>query len=520
MVRVPPIYQPHRFFCVSRFLLLIALLAVSAQAERINQEGRILGPEPVVTTPLLFNTAQADAVVSAMQIMPLDSAWNEDISTRPLLANSDAMIAQISSELLSSRRTLRAFYEMNYALVPDSQPLTSINFLDYPEQSDPSPWPIPSLMPVETWPRETGSLTNAQWQQDINDEGGDRHSIVVMPGAGMLWETWQARLVGSQWQASNGAKFDLRTNTLRPAGWTSGDAAGLPMFPALVRYDECQRGMVEHAMRIVVKHTRREYLYPATHHASVPSTTDPNIPAMGQRLRLKASFTIPANWTIYEKAVCLGLKKYGALVADNGNFFSISVTPDDRYPSNAFNNLSSIGIDNFEVVQSTGATEGPRSPGAPTASAGADLETVLPSSIALSGSATGSAISAQWTKYSGPGSVTFGNAAQTSTTASFSLPGTYTLMLHVRDGVHAVARDAVIVNVKVPATITRVSNGVTITFPSFSGQTYRVERTTDLANGPWTTLADSLVGTGSVITVTDTSALATSAAFYRVQTLP
>src|SRR4029453_14101131 len=124
--------------------------------------------------------------------------------------------------------------------------------------------------------------------------------------------------------------------------WTSGDAAGLPMFPALVRFDECERGMVEHAVRLVVKHTRRQYIYPATHYASVPTTTDPNVPAMGQRLRLKDNFNIPENWSKNEKTIPRGLKKYGAIVADNGNFFSISVTPDNRWPANAFSHLSSI----------------------------------------------------------------------------------------------------------------------------------------------------------------------------------
>ena len=140
------------------------------------------------------------------------------------------------------------------------------------------------------------------------------------------------------------------------------------MFPAVVRYDECERGMVEHAVRLVVKRTRVGPIYPATHQASVGSTTSPDIPAMGQRLRLKAAFVIPASWTIEEKAVCLGMKKYGGLVADNGGFFSFSVCPDDRFAANAFSDLSSIAISNFEVVQSTGPTGGPRSPGAPTAS--------------------------------------------------------------------------------------------------------------------------------------------------------
>ena len=182
-------------------------------------------------------------------------------------------------------------------------------------------------MPLEGWPKATGSLTLEQWQQDINNTGGDRHSIIVAPGAGSIWETWLARLTTSGWEASNGAKFDLNSNALRPAGWTSGDAAGLPMFPALVRYDECERGMVEHALRLVVAKTRREYIYPANHSASSIPATSTNYPAMGQRFRLKSSFIIPDNWTPEEKAVLPALKKYGALVADNGNFFSVSVCP-------------------------------------------------------------------------------------------------------------------------------------------------------------------------------------------------
>ena len=187
-----------------------------------------------------------------------------------------------------------------------------------------------------------------------------------------MWEIWQMKLTSKCWQASNGAKFDLNSNTLRPAGWTSGDAAGLPMFPALVRYDEWQRGMVEHALRLVVARTRREYIYAANDYASSIPATSVNYAAMGQRLRLKGSFVIPANWTKEEKAVLLALKKYGAIIADNGGFFSLSVCPDDRFSATAFNNLSTIDISSFLVVLTTGASEGPRSPGAPTASAGPD----------------------------------------------------------------------------------------------------------------------------------------------------
>jgi hypothetical protein len=350
-----------------RIILLIACWPLLVFGERINHEGRVLAAVPVVRTPLLFNTPEADAVVAAMQIMPRDNPWNEVISKRPLLPNSDAMIARIIADLAPSRRTLRLFPEMNYVLVPDDQPLVPVKFANYPDESDLNGgksatglYPIPSNLPVETWPVGAGPLTLAQWQQDTANKGGDRHAIIVQPGTGDFWETWETRRTGNAWRASNGAKFSLTSNSLRPAGWTSGDAAGLPMFPALVRYDECMRGMVEHALRLVVKRTRVGPIYPATHSASVGHTTDPNIPAMGQRLRLKAAFAVLQGWTVQEKAVILALKKYGAIVADNGGFFSVSITPDDRYPKGCFEHLNGIGIGNFEVIQTTGPHEGPR----------------------------------------------------------------------------------------------------------------------------------------------------------------
>jgi hypothetical protein len=433
------------------FNLLLAILVPATPAlsgGRINQEGRILGPAPVVTNAVLFNTPQADAVLAGMQICPVTSAWNEDISGRPLLPNSDAMIAQIGADLSSSRRTLRGFFEMNFALVPDAQPAVPIEFVDYPDESDPSPYPIPPNQPIEGWPLGVNE-TLEQWQQDTNNVGGDRHSITVEPGAGFTWETWQCKLTNSAWQASNGARFDLKSNALRPAGWTSGDAAGLSMFPALVRYDECERGTVEHACRLVVKRTRREYIYPANHYASTTPASTTNVPAMGQRLRLKSGFVIPATWAKEEQAVLRALKKYGAIVADNGGFFSISVTPDDRWPDNAFSHLSSIGITNFEVIQTTGPDEGPRAPGAPQAFAGTNQQAALNVPVTLQGfvSYTGGPPAVQWTLYSGPGPVTFTDATQTNAVVRCGAAGAYTLLLSASDGVHAVAYDAVVINV-------------------------------------------------------------------------
>ena len=471
-------------------LLVLLTFSPPAVAERINQEGRILGPLPVVTNAILFNTSNADAVVSAMQIFPVTNPWNECISNRPVLSNSTAMIAEIVMDLNTNRAVLTPEFEMNYVLVPDNQPLVPIQFVTYPGDSDLNGgiypyglYPIPTNMPIESWPVGTGSQTLYQWQ---TNSGGDRHSIVVQPGAAFSWETWQAQLVGTNWQAGNGAIFNLNSNGLRMDGYTSGDAAGFPMFPALVRYDEAERGMIEHACRLVVAKSLKAYIYPATHDAS--SITNGNYPAMGQRLRLKSGFVVPSGWTKEEKAVLAGLKKYGAMVADNGNYFSISVTPDDRWPANCFNDLTSISATNFEVIQTTGPTEGPRSPGAPVAGAGPDQTVPVGVPVTLPGVVVFSNPPPviQWTMYSGPGTVTFGNASLTNTTATFSAPGVYTLELSAADGMHAVAYDAAVYTATSAIHLSITPAGTNVTL-SWTGGTapFVVQETATLPAGSW-----------------------------------
>lgn len=443
--------------------LALAHAAPLAAAERINHAGRILGDLPAVAAPTLFNTATADAVVAAMQIMPRDNPWNEDVSARPLHASSAAIMVRIRSDLVavsSARRTLRVFPEMNYVLVPPGQALADLRVVDYPDESDlnggTSPvarYPIPANWPIEGWPsgRPGETLEHAQ----RTDDGGDRHGILVDAAAGRIFETWRTQLTtgAPAWICSGAALFDLASNGLRPDGWTSADAAGLPMFPALIRYDEVQRGEIEHALRVVCYRTRRAYIYPATHYAS--SLTAADLPAMGQRLRLKAGFSIPAGWSRESQTVARALQRYGALVADNGGFFSVSACPDDRFPSGCFDDVQSIDIDQFEVVAATGPGEGPRSPGAPTVDAGADRTVALAAGASLAAAVAGSGIQVAWYLYdpaSAPGTVTFSAPTAAATTAMFSALGVYRLMCRVADGVHTPAFDVVTVTVTADGT--------------------------------------------------------------------
>jgi hypothetical protein len=511
--------------------LIMFLSALHLPAERINQEGRILGTLPVVTNAILFNTSKADAVVSAMQIFPVTNPWNECISNRPVLTNSDAMIAQMQFDFtngltgssIASHQKLHINFEMNYVLVPDNQPRVPVYFFNYPDDSDLdggiSPtglYPIPTNQPIEAWP--LGLTLNGtpqtlqQWQ--TNDVfGGDRHSIMVASGGGYIWETWEMLLTPTNWNASNGAKFDLNTNALRVVNGntnvTSGDAAGFPMFPALVRYDEAERGMVEHALRITVKKSLYgSYIYPATHFAAPSSNTSTNLPSMGQRLRLKAGYFIPSTWTTEEKAVALALKKYGALVADNGSILGISVAPDDRWPNsgNCFNDLLGIVITNFEVIQTTGTNEGPRSAGAPVANAGSDQTNVpVGPPIQLQGtvSFTGVLPAINWKLYSGPGTVTFGNAALTNTTATFSAPGTYTLELSANDGVHAIAYDAVMITATNGITVSLMLAGTNLNLNWTGGSPpYVVQWAQSLPAASWSDLV-TMTGNSANIPITN-----------------
>jgi len=303
---------------------------------------------PDIAKPVMFDTPEADRILEALQVFPPDNPWNADVSNWPLHPNSKNIIASIGPE-----KPFRYNPDMGFVLVPPGQPRVDVKIVAYAGESDPGPFPVPDKMPIEGWPADFlrdprhKLRTLDDVQRDRFKQGGDRHGIVVDPAGRMLYEFYQARKTDTGWQAAQASVFDLKSNRLRPDGWTSSDAAGLPVFPAVVRYDELRRGMVEHAMRVTVRRTRRAYVAPATHFAS--RLTDPNLPRMGERIRLKRDFDI-SGFSPEVQAILKGLKKYGMFVADNGIDWAISVAPDERIPV-LHEELRRIKGSAFDVVQ-------------------------------------------------------------------------------------------------------------------------------------------------------------------------
>jgi hypothetical protein len=329
---------------------IVIAAAATAAAAAVAVAARPRPPMPSVTRPILFDTPEADAVLGALQVFPPDNPWNQDISKLPVHRDSERIVASIGAD-----KSLGYNLDMGFVIVPPDQPKVPVKINLYPAESDPGPFPVPDNAPIENWPlqrnEDQGALPKAgQTLADLQRHGtGDRHVILVDPVNGLLHEFWQARRTDAGWEASNAATFNLKTGALRPERWTSGDAAGLPIFPAVVRYDECARGMVEHAMRFTVRRTRRAYVLPATHWAS--PHRDPALPRMGERFRLRRDFDV-SGFPPHAQAVLRGLQTYGMFVADNGRDWLMSIAPDRRLAG--LETLSRVKGRDFEVVE-TGA---------------------------------------------------------------------------------------------------------------------------------------------------------------------
>ena len=302
---------------------------------------------PKIERPVMFDTPEADAILSALGVFPPDNPWNTEIESWPLHPRSKQIITAIGAE-----KRMRYNPDMAYILVPPDQKPINVKLVSYPRESDPGPYPLPDNVPIEGWPviysrnPKLARTTLEEVQRDQLKENGDRHAIVVDPTNRMLYEFYQLKKSNAGWQAACAAKFDLKSNKLRPDGWTSTDAAGLPIFPAVVRYDELKRGLVEHAMRVTVRRTRKAYVYPATHYAS--RLADENLPRMGERIRLKKDVDV-SKYSPEVQAILKGLMRYGMLVADNGIEWAISVAPDPRIPP-LHEELRKLKGSDFEVV--------------------------------------------------------------------------------------------------------------------------------------------------------------------------
>ncbi len=276
--------------------------------------------------------------IGGCRVFPNDSQWNVDVSKAPLNGRSAQIIASIQShggDFLHPDFGSDPAYGIPYVVVPQGQATVPITYDAYGDQSDPGPFPIPLNAPVEG--------------------GGDRHVLVVRQGTCDLFELYVARRSGAGWVAASGARFDLRTNELRPIGWTSADAAGLPILPGLVRYDEVAAGHVDHAIRVTFDRTQRGFILPATHFAS--SVTDIDAPPMGMRLRLAASYDI-SGFTGQARVIAQAMKTYGLMVADNGSNWFFQGGTDPRWDDASLDQLKAVPGTAFEVVASGPARTG------------------------------------------------------------------------------------------------------------------------------------------------------------------
>lgn len=267
---------------------------------------------------------------------PADNPWNTAIDTDPIDPNSSVLISSIG--------TAKAFHPdfgaswnggpfgIPYMVVDNTTAPVPITF-DYAGESEPGPYPFPPNAPVE-------GGANAV---------GDRHVLVISRDTHKLYETFDSHLQsGGSWHCGSGALFDLTSNALRPLYWTSADAAGLPIFPGLVRYDEVAAGSINHALRFTVSRTRRAFVAPARHWAS--SNSSASLPPMGMRVRLKASFDI-STYPASDQVILRALKKYGMFLADNGSDWFFSGAPDPRWNDNELNALKQLHGSDFEVVK-------------------------------------------------------------------------------------------------------------------------------------------------------------------------
>jgi hypothetical protein len=267
-------------------------------------------------------------------VLPKNNPWNRRVDRLPVVRNSPAIIASIGAATGLHADFGSGLWEgstigIPFDVVTRKTPRSKVGF-EYADESDRVGYPIPKRVHVEG--------------------GSDHHALLLDRDACRLYELGGLEQRSGRWHAWSGATWSLRSNRVRPAGWTSADAAGLPIFPGLARWDEAKRGVIDHALRFTVRRTRRAYVYPARHYAS--TLTDPSLPPMGLRVRLKASFDI-RPFPRQARIVLTALKRYGMLVADNGADWYISGAPSPGWSNDQLHTLGKVTGSNFEVVDTT-----------------------------------------------------------------------------------------------------------------------------------------------------------------------
>jgi hypothetical protein len=288
--------------------------------------------------------------IAGCDIFAADNIWNTPIDTLPVDPNSDTFVATIGADSY-----LHADFGSGewppgsgspigipFVHVPGTQAMVAVTF-DYDDESDPGPYPIPPDAPIEGGP----------------DSDGDRHVLVLERDSCTLYELYNAwPQPNGSWHAGSGAIFDLNSHWLRPANWTSADAAGLPILPGLIRYEEVASGEIRHAIRFTVPQTRRAYIWPARHYAS--PLTGEQYPPMGARFRLKEDFDI-SGFSPNTQVILQALKTYGMILSDNGAAWFISGVPDERWDNDILHELHQVSGSDFEAVDASSLMIDPNS---------------------------------------------------------------------------------------------------------------------------------------------------------------
>jgi hypothetical protein len=278
-------------------------------------------------------------VIGNCTILPATNVWNRRVDALPVRTDSATLMNRMGlSRYLHPDFGTYAGYGIPINNVTAATPRSPVTFT-WPAESDAGPYPIPASPKIEG----AGAA-------------GDRHILLIDTAACKLWELFAAQKVSAGWKAGSGAIFDLRSNALRPNGWTSADAAGLPIYPGLARYDEVAAGVIAHALRFTVPETRKAHIYPARHDAS--SLTGASYPPMGLRLRLKANVDI-SGYGPQSRIILRALKRYGMILADNGSAYYVSGAPDQRWNDDDLHDLHGITGSMFEAVDTTGFVNGP-----------------------------------------------------------------------------------------------------------------------------------------------------------------